>query len=417
MIDLLVRVGMTTRIAVRALGRNKVRSSLTMLGVIIGVASVIAMVAIGSGATQAVQKQIATMGQSQLTVFPGASSSGAVSFGGGSAQTLTPDDAAAIAREAPSAAEVAVIVRTRAQIINGDLNWYPNTVQGCSPNYLTVRQWPVIEGEVFTDGDVKVAAQVCLIGQTVADKLFASESPVGRRVRIKNLPFKIVGVLDKKGTNTWGQDQDDIVLMPWTTVKKKIQGSVFANVDQIVVSAPTIEALTPLEGEIRAALRAMHKLDRRSGAAAVDDFQVRNFTEMMAAQTATTQTMTSLLAGIAAVSLLVGGIGIMNIMLVSVTERTREIGLRMSVGATSADVLSQFLVESIVLSALGGFLGVVLGGGGSMLVASKNNWPVVLSAESVVIAVAFSGAVGILFGFYPAWRASRLDPIDALRYE
>ena len=408
---------MTLRIALRALNRNKVRSALTMLGVIIGVASVIAMVAIGSGATQAVQKQIATMGQSQLTIFPGASSSGAVSFGGGSAQTLTPDDAAAIAREAPSAQEVAIVVRTRAQIINADVNWYPNTVQGCTPNYLTVRQWPIVEGEVFTDGDVKTAAQVCVIGQTVADKLFGAESPVGRRVRIKNLPFKVLGVLDKKGTNTFGQDQDDIVLMPWTTVKKKLQGSAFYNVDQIVVSAATSEALVPLQEEIRQAIRASHRLDRKTGPGAVDDFQVRNFTEMLAAQTATTQTMTGLLAGIAAVSLLVGGIGIMNIMLVSVTERTREIGLRMAVGATGGDVLSQFLVEAVVLSAIGGLLGIALGAGGATITARAMNWPVVVSPQAIAAAVLFSGAVGVLFGFYPAWRASRLDPIDALRYE
>jgi len=408
---------MVLRIALRALNRNKVRSALTMLGVIIGVASVIAMVAIGSGATQAVQKQIATMGQSQLTIFPGASSSGAVSFGGGSAQTLTPDDAAAIAREAPSAQEVAIVVRTRAQIINADLNWYPNTVQGCTPNYLTVRQWPIVEGELFTDGDVKTATQVCVIGQTVAEKLFGAESPIGRRVRIKNLPFRVLGVLDKKGTNTWGQDQDDIVLMPWTTVKKKLQGSVFYNVDQIVVSAGSTDALVPLQEEIRTSLRAMHRLDKKSGPGAVDDFQIRNFTEMLAAQTATTQTMTGLLAGIAAVSLLVGGIGIMNIMLVSVTERTREIGLRMAVGATGGNVLAQFLVEAIVLSAIGGLLGIALGAGGATMTARAMNWPVVVSPQAILAAVLFSGAVGVLFGFYPAWRASRLDPIDALRYE
>jgi putative ABC transport system permease protein len=407
---------MTLRIAVRALGRNKVRSALTMLGVIIGVGSVIAMVAIGSGATEAVKKQIATMGQSQLTIWPGASSSGAVSFGGGSMQTLTPDDAAAIARECPSVDQVAVVVRTRAQMIYGDSNWLPNTVQGCSPSYLTIRQWPVVEGENFTDNDVRTASQVCLVGQTVVDQLFSSESPVGKRVRIRNLAFRVIGVLDHKGFNTWGQDQDDVLLMPWTTVKKKLQGSTFNNVDQILASASTPEALASLENEIRATLRATHRLDRR-GTGAMEDFQVRNLTEMLAAQTATTQIMTNLLAGIAAVSLLVGGIGIMNIMLVSVTERTREIGLRMAVGATAGDVLAQFLVEAIVLSAIGGLLGIALGAGGATLTANQMGWPVVLSGGAVALAVLFSGAVGVLFGFYPAWRASRLDPIEALRFE
>jgi putative ABC transport system permease protein len=273
------------------------------------------------------------------------------------------------------------------------------------------------EGECFTDADVKSATQVCVIGRTVAENLFPDQSPVGVRVRLKGLPFNVLGILDTKGTNTFGQDQDDVVLLPWTTLKKKVQGSQFANVDQIVATSSSMQGLTALQEEIRKTLRATHRLDRKTGADAVDDFQIRNFTEMLATQTESTRTMTSMVAGIAAVSLLVGGIGIMNIMLVSVTERTREIGLRMAVGATGPNVLSQFLIEAIVLSAIGGMIGVAGGVGIAAWVASSMHWPVVLSPQSMIIAVAFSAGVGVLFGFYPAWRASRLDPIDALRYE
>ncbi len=413
--------GMTVRIAVRALGRNKVRSTLTMLGVIIGVAAVIVTVAVGSGASAMVQKQIASMGQNLLMIFPGATSSGGFSMGMGSAQTLSPNDATALERDCPSVAAASVIVRARAQIVYESTNWAPATVQGCDEKFLDVRQWPVVEGENFTAEDVKNSRTVCLVGQTVADNLFHDESPVGKRIRVANkgtaLPFTIVGVLDKKGANTWGSDQDDALLLPWTTVKKKLQGSSFNNVDQIMVTAKSASAMTSVQDEITSTLRVTHKLVRERGPAAMDDFTVRNMTEMMSAQMAAQQTMKLMLAGVAAVSLLVGGIGIMNIMLVSVTERTREIGLRMALGATNGNVLSQFLVESIVLSALGGLLGVAGGSAGAITIATKNHWPVVLSPESVVIAVAFSAAVGVLFGFYPAWRASRLDPIDALRYE
>ena len=409
---------MTLRIALRALDRNRVRSSLTMLGVVIGVAAVIAMVAIGQGAGAAVQKQMSTLGQNQVMVIPGSSSSGAVLFGAGTVQTLTPEDAASIARDAPSATATAVIVRTRAQITYKDLNWAPATVQGCDPAFLVVREWPVGEGENFTDADVRNAAQVCLLGQTVVDNLFGSESPVGRRVRVKGLPFKVVGVLDRKGANTFGADQDDVLLLPWTTVKKKLQGSAFNTVDQILVATDSAEDLGPLEDQVRGILRANHRLaEHQSGPSALDDFSIRNMTELLGAMGATTGVMTALLAAIAAVSLLVGGIGIMNIMLVSVTERTREIGLRMAIGARGRDVLSQFLVEAITLSGIGGILGILLGGGGAMVVSRTAHWPILISANSIVLAVVFSAAVGILFGFYPAWRASRLDPIEALRYE
>ena len=408
---------MSLRIAMRALSRNRVRSSLTMLGVIIGVAAVIAMVAIGQGATESVKKQIATMGQNQLMIMPGSSSSGAVMFGSGSVQTLSPQDAVSLQRDCPSAKDVAVIVRTRAQIVYQELNWAPATVQGCSPSYLDVRDWAVIEGENFSESDIKTAAQVCLVGQTVVENLFQGESPVGKRVRLKGLPFRIVGALDRKGASTFGQDQDDVLLLPWTTVKKKLQGSTFNTVDQILVTATSAEALDSLQDEVRTVLRANHRLNRETGPEAMDDFTIRNMAEMLSVMTATTTVMTSLLAAIASVSLLVGGIGIMNIMLVSVTERTREIGLRMAVGAGARDVLSQFLVEAIVLSGIGGLIGIALGSGGAIAVAKFRNWPAVVSPEAVVLAVVFSGAVGVIFGFYPAWRASRLDPIEALRYE
>jgi putative ABC transport system permease protein len=408
---------MSLRIALRALDRNRVRSSLTMLGVIIGVAAVIAMVAIGQGATQSVKKQIASMGQNQLMIMPGSSSSGAVMFGSGSQQTLSPQDAVAIQRECASAQAVAVIVRTRAQIVYQDQNWAPATVQGCSPSYLEVRDWPIAEGENFTESDVRTAAQVCLVGQTVVENLFQNESPVGKRVRLKGLPFRVIGVLDRKGASTFGSDQDDVLLLPWTTVKKKLQGSTFYTVDQILVTAPSAEALDPLQEEVRTTLRASHRLTRESGPEAMDDFTIRNMAELLSAMTATTTVMTSLLAAIASVSLLVGGIGIMNIMLVSVTERTREIGLRMAVGAGARDVLSQFLVEAVVLSGIGGLVGIGIGSGGALAVSHFAHWPAMVSPQAIVLAVVFSGAVGVIFGFYPAWRASRLDPIEALRYE
>jgi putative ABC transport system permease protein len=408
---------MTFRIALRALGRNKVRSSLTMLGVIIGVAAVIAMVAIGSGATQSVQKQIATMGQNMLMVMPGSTSSGAVAFGLGSVQTLSPNDAAAIRRDCPSAADVSVIVRSRAQIVYQDVNWAPATVQGCDTQYLDVRQWPLVEGENFTDQDLKTAAQVCLVGKTVVENVFQGQSPIGERIRVKGLPFRVVGVLGEKGANTFGSDQDDVLLLPWTTAKKKLQGSTFNNVDQILVTAATSDAMALLEEEIKSTLRETHRVARDRAGETIDDFTIRNMAELMSAMTETTGIMTMLLALIASVSLLVGGIGIMNIMLVSVSERTREIGLRMAIGATDADVLSQFLVESIVLSGIGGLLGIAVGASGAIAVSKLAHWPVIVSPQAIGVAVLFSCAVGVVFGFYPALRASRLDPIEALRYE
>jgi putative ABC transport system permease protein len=408
---------MSLRIALRALDRNRVRSMLTMLGVIIGVAAVIAMVAIGQGATESVKKQIASMGQNQLMIMPGSSSSGAVMFGSGSIQTLSPQDAVSIARECPSADAVAVVVRTRAQVIYGDQNWAPATVQGCGPSYLTVREWAITEGECFTEADVKNAAQVCVVGQTVVENLFQNESPVGKRVRLKGLPFRVVGVLDKKGASTFGSDQDDVLLLPWTTCKKKLSGSTFNTVDQILVTAPTAKALTPLQEEIRTVLRVNHHLQREKGPEAMDDFTIRNMAELLSAMTATTTVMTSLLAAIASVSLLVGGIGIMNIMLVSVTERTREIGIRMAVGARPRDIRLQFLGEALALALVGGLLGVALGALAAARIAATLGWQVAYRPDIVVIAVVFSSIVGVGFGLYPAHKAAKLDPIQALRFE
>jgi putative ABC transport system permease protein len=407
----------TLRIALRELGRNRVRSALTMLGVVIGVAAVIAMVAIGAGATDAVQRQIASMGGDMLTITPGSLAPGAVHIGAGSVHSLTPKDAAAIERECPSAAVVSVLERARAQIAYQNANWAPGATQGVSSTYLELRQWPLSEGSNFTEQDVLSAAPVCVLGRTVADSLFHGESAAGRRVRVKGMPFRVVGVLEKKGVNAFGADQDDVLLVPWSTCKRRIQGSAFNDVDQILVVATSSSAVTSLEDEVRATLRAAHRpMEGRHGESA-DDFTVQEMTELVGAVTETTDTMKSLLAGIAAVSLLVGGIGIMNIMLVSVTERTREIGLRMAVGARGRDVLAHFLVEAVALSGIGGLLGVALGVGGADAASMAAAWPVIVSTQSIVLAVLFSCAVGVLFGFYPAWRASLLDPIDALRHE
>jgi putative ABC transport system permease protein len=408
---------MTLRIALRALGRNKIRSALTMLGVIIGVAAVIVVVAIGQGAAQSAQKIMASMGQNLLTILPGSTSSGAIQFGNGTAQTLSPLDETALIRECPSAEAAAVIIRTRVQIVYGNVNWQPATVQGCDPDYLTVRQWGVEEGDCFTEKDVKGAVCDCLIGTTVVANVFPNESPIGKRIRVKGLPFKVVGVLERKGSNAFGQDQDDVLLMPWTTCKKKIQGNTFNTVDQILMCAKSASVLDSLEAEIHACLREQHHCPKNLKGEVQEDFQIRNLTEILNAQAEQTKVMTMFLVAVAFVSLVVGGIGIMNIMLVSVTERTREIGLRMAVGARARDILAQFLVEAIALSGIGGTIGIILGWALSRLISMLAHWPSIVSPSSVVLSIGFSAAVGVFFGFYPAWRASELDPIDALRYE
>jgi putative ABC transport system permease protein len=393
--------------------RNKVRTALTMLGIVIGIASVIAMVAIGQGASSLIQDQINSMGRNLLMVLPGAAASGGFSWGAGSTQTLTPDDAAAIMKDIPTVRAVAPIVRTRAQLVYGSQNWNPSTLQGTSPAFQDVRDWNLDDGVFFTDQEVATAAKVCVLGKTVADNLFQGDPAVQKSIRIKNMPFKVVGVLSRKGTNAMGQDQDDIVLMPWTTVKRVLQGSAFNNVDQLLVTAVSTPAMTEATTEITALLRQRHRIKEGEES----DFNIRAMMEMAAAMTQTSSVMTLLLALIASISLVVGGIGIMNIMLVSVVERTREIGLRMAVGARKSDILFQFLTEAVVLSLAAGIIGMLLGMTAASIISHTLHWPALISPASIGIAILFSCGVGVFFGFYPAMRASRLDPIEALRYE
>ncbi|MCE9581058.1 MAG: ABC transporter permease [Planctomycetes bacterium] len=397
-------------LALRSLMRNKVRTALTMLGIVIGISSVIAMVAMGQGASTMIQDQISTMGRNILMVFPGAASSAGYSFGGGTSTTLTSEDAVAAA-ELPSIRAVAPIVRARAQLIAGGQNWNPQTLNGTTPSFVDVRDWDVEEGSFFTDADVVSSAKVCVIGRTIADNLFPGSSSLQQTIRMKNMPFKVLGVLAKKGTSAMGQDQDDVVLAPWTTVKKTLQGSAFNNVDQLLVSAQS--DVTAASNDLTGLIRQRHRLAERDEA----DFRILTMNEMATAATQTSQVMTLLLAVIASISLLVGGIGIMNIMLVSVVERTREIGLRMAVGARGKDILMQFLLEATALSVAAGVIGMVLGVSAAWVISNTLHWPTLISPSSIGIAFAFSCAVGVFFGFYPAMRAARMDPIEALRYE
>jgi len=404
---------MTLQLSFRSLLRNKVRTALTMLGIVIGIASVITMVAIGQGASAQIQDQINSMGRNLLMVRPGAASSSGFSWGAGTIQTLTREDGDAIAKEVASVRAVAPAVRARAQAVYGSLNWTPGSIQGTSPAFMDVRDWEVEEGSFFTDQDVLSVTKVCVLGRTVAEKLFQGVTPIGETIRIKNMPFRVVGVLAKKGTNAYGMDQDDLVLLPWTTVKRVLQGSAFNNVEMLYVTATSASAMTEATQEITALLRQRH----RTPAAEDSDFQIQGMTEMAATVQQTAKVMTLLLALIASVSLVVGGIGIMNIMLVSVVERTREIGLRMAVGARKRDILLQFLTEAVVLCLTAGVLGMGLGVALAVLISRTLSWPALISPASIGIAFGFSCAVGVFFGFYPAFRASRLDPIEALRYE
>jgi putative ABC transport system permease protein len=401
-------------LAFRALLRNKGRTVLTMLGIIIGIASVIAMVAIGQGASSMVEKQISAMGRNLLMVLPGAVSSGGMSFGAGSVQTLTPDDGIAILKEVPSVKAMTPVVRTRGvQCINGNLNWAPSTFMGSSPAFLEVRDWALEEGAFFTEQDVFAASKTCVLGHTVAENLFQGESPIDQVIRIKNMPFKVVGVLAAKGTSAMGQDQDDLVVCPWTTVKMVLQGSAFHNVDQLLVAVGTVPDLQEANKDITMLLRQRHRI--RDGEEV--DFRILLMSEMMAATNENAKVMTILLSMIASISLVVGGIGIMNIMLVSVVERTREIGLRLAVGARRVDILLQFLLEAVVLSSVAGVIGVLLGMGAATAIPKMLHWPALIAPGSIGVSLLFSCAVGVFFGFYPAMRASRLDPIEALRYE
>ena len=403
----------TLVLAVRAMLRNKVRTALTMLGIVIGIASVIAMVALGQGASTMIQDQINSMGRNLVMVLPGAQSSGGFSFGAGTSTTLTPEDGAAIQKEVGAVRAIAPIVRARAQIVYGSLNWVPDDMTGTTPGLLDVREWALEDGLFFTDQDVAGATKVCVLGRTVSDRLMPGEDPVGRVIRIKNMPFKVVGLLERKGTNAMGRDQDDTVMMPWTTMKRVLQGSAFNNVNQLLVSMNTAAAVEPATAEITALLRQRHRMAEREES----DFRLLPMTEMAATATQTARVMTVLLAVIASISLVVGGIGIMNIMLVSVVERTREIGVRMAVGARGRDILTQFLFEAVVLSTLAGLIGMGVGGAAASIISSTLKWPTLLSPEAIVVALVFSCGVGVFFGLYPAIRASRLDPIEALRYE
>ncbi|HEX9296101.1 MAG TPA: ABC transporter permease [Polyangiaceae bacterium] len=405
---------LTLRIALRALLRNKMRSFLTTLGIIIGVAAVIAMVAIGEGAKAQVEKAFAAMGTSLLIVMPGTSTSGGARGGFGSQPTLTWDDLRAIQAEVPSVRSAAPVLRSSGQIVSEDQNW-TTQVQGTTPDYFDIRSWRVQSGTNLTESDVEGGTKVIVLGQTVAKKLFGpSADPVGQVVRIKNTPFQVIGVLQGKGQSPTGQDYDDGAFVPVTTFQAKIQGGLQKFLSgTIFVSALSAEETARAQTAITNLLRDRHNIRRGTD----DDFSIRNLTEIAGAQQEGTETLTTLLASIALVSLLVGGIGIMNIMLVSVTERTREIGVRMAVGAKPHHIMAQFLVEALALSVMGGLIGVGIGIAAGARIAARFGWPILVRPDIVFISVAFSALVGIGFGLYPARKASRLDPIEALRYE
>jgi ABC-type antimicrobial peptide transport system permease subunit len=452
----------TFKTAVRALRRNVLRAALTTLGIVIGVAAVIAMMEIGNGSSAAIQKTIASMGANNILIMPGTAASGGVSFGAGSVMTLTPEDGEAIGRDCPAVAAVAPVVRARTQVVYGNKNWVPMYIYGTTPTFLEVRDWTeMADGEPFTERDVRNSSKVCVVGQTLVRELFGGLWPIGKELRLQNVAFKVVGVLTSKGANMMGMDQDDIVIAPWTTIKYRVSGSSlgnvnqsaassqtaatvntlsllypniqttvypvpsatqqadtpqpirFANVDQLMSAATSAAQIPAAIEQIASVLRERHHI--RPGE--LDDFTIRDMTEMTRAMSSTTQLMTKLLLAVAMISLIVGGVGIMNIMLVSVTERTREIGLRMSVGAEPGDILRQFLTEAVVLCLIGGAVGILLGRGCSYLVRTFLRWPTGISIGAIVAAVLVSASVGIIFGYYPAWKASRLDPIEALRYE
>lgn len=457
-----MRASRIVKTAMKALQRNPMRAMLTTLGIVIGVAAVIAMMEIGAGSSAALRKTIASMGANVLMIRPGTASSGGIRFGAGTTTTLTPQDYEALLRECLSIRSAAPIVRARTQVVYGSRNWVPSLIFGTTPSFLDIREWTALtEGEIFSARDVLNASRVCVLGQTVARELFEGQSPVGKQIRIKNVPFRVVGVLSTKGANMMGSDQDDIVLAPWTTIKYRVTASAlgntnqstdsdgtagsvntlsnlypggsaslypeksaaqaaanplpvrFANLDQIIAAARRTSEIAAAIAEITGVLRERHRI----AAGEPEDFTVRDMTEMTDTLSSTTNLMTNLLLSVAMISLVVGGVGIMNIMLVSVTERTREIGLRMAVGARARDILRQFLVEAMVLCMAGGAMGILLGHGGSYLVWLLLRWPVETSPAAIAAAVLVSAAVGMLFGFYPAWKASRLDPIEALRHE
>jgi putative ABC transport system permease protein len=405
-------------ISLRTLTKNPMRSLLTILGVVIGIAAVTTMVSIGQGASKLIQSEFQNLGSNVIIVLPASSQTGGVRQG--NVTTLTAADAQAIASECPAVLAVSPFIGTSGQVIGGNINWQPDQMLGVGPDYPIVRNWPMDLGEFFTDRDIIGATKVCVLGQTVAGQLFPGTDPIGQQVRVKNIPFRVIGVLVRKGANLGGQDQDNILLMPYTTVRKRLQTSAFANVDLVFVSARSDLVAAQAEQEIRDLLRERHRIPVGQKL----DFEVRNTAEIAAVFNIITGSFTALLSTIAAISLVVGGVGIMNIMLVSVTERTREIGVRMALGARPRDILRQFLVEAMVLSSIGGAFGVVLGVSASFVITWGLNivipgqrWPFVVSVPATLIALVFAAGVGIFFGYYPARRASRLDPIEALRYD
>ncbi len=403
------------RIAFRALEVNKVRSSLTMLGIVIGVAAVIATVAVGSGATQRVQQQIASIGSNLIIVLPGSLTASGMRMGTGAAVTLSETDAKELIAQCPEIAVAAPVVRGGAQVVSGDSNW-GTIIIGTTPSYLTIRDLAVAKGAAFSDHDVDSANKVALLGQTVVDNLFGSADPIGQAIRIKQVPFTVVGVLERKGQSPTGQDQDDGILIPISTAKRRVIGIKSANadaVDSIMLQATDGSQIQAAQDQAKALLRQRHHLQPAED----DDFSIRNMQEIFAAQEASSRVMSLMLAAVASVSLIVGGIGIMNIMLVSVRERTREIGLRQAVGAKTRDILTQFLVEATTLALAGGVVGILVGITASIVISRLANWQTVIGLGAVMLAVFFSALVGITFGYYPARKAAYLDPIEALRYE
>src|SRR5689334_8702901 len=399
------------KLASQSILKNKMRTLLTMLGIVIGVGAVIVMVAIGNGAQARIQDQIKSLGTNVIMIMPGSTQQGGASQGAGTFNRLTVADAEKVKRDATTLAAVSPVIQTRTQVIGGNGNWRTQ-INGVSTDYLTIRDWSVASGSLFSDNDVKSMRKVAVLGATVAQNLFPGGDPVGAQIQLGHVPFQVIGVLSSKGQNAAGNDQDDVILIPYTTAQARLSGG-FVRLGQILASTYSPNDIPAAQDEIKGIMRESHKL----GEYADDDFTIRNQNELADAASSTTKVMTYLLAAIASVSLVVGGIGIMNIMLVSVTERTREVGIRMAIGARGTDVLTQFLVESIVMSLAGGVIGLLVGFGGAALLGHLTGWHTATPAIAVAIAVGFSAAVGVFFGYYPARKAAALNPIQALRYE